>query len=142
MAILSTKYSEAVCAIKHAILVSQHRVAQQANGELLSLYYGIGKYVSEHTRTDAWGTGAIDAISQQLQKELPGLRGFSAAAIRKMRIFYEQWCEYANRSLVVNDLATNKTKEEIRQLLPSQEQLEEVLLSTFDERQQAKNKHR
>jgi len=117
MAILSTKYSEAVCAIKHAILVSQHRVAQQANGELLSLYYGIGKYVSEHTRTDAWGTGAIDAISQQLQKELPGLRGFSAAAIRKMRIFYEQWCEYANRSLVVNDLATDKESVETLTLI-------------------------
>ena len=44
--------------------------------------YGIGRYVSKNSREDFWGKGAIKAISQQLQKELPGLRGFSAANIK------------------------------------------------------------
>lgn len=35
--------------------------------------------------------GAIDAISQQLRKELPGLRGFSASNLKNMRLFYEEW---------------------------------------------------
>ena len=30
------------------------------------------------TRKAKWGAGAIDALSNQLQVELPGLRGFSA----------------------------------------------------------------
>ena len=68
--------SQEVQIIKSAILKSQHKVAREANRELLSLYYGVGGYVSKHTRTGVWGTGAIDFISQQLQKELPGLRGF------------------------------------------------------------------
>lgn len=59
-----------------------------------SEYYGIGKYVSDNTRTGAWGTGAIETISEQLRRELPGLRGFSPASIKKMRIFYEQWSNY------------------------------------------------
>lgn len=38
-----------------------------------------------------WGTGAIKAISEQLHKELPGLRGFSERNIKNMRAFYEEW---------------------------------------------------
>ena len=98
--------SKDVQAIKAAILKSQHKVASEANRELLSLYYGIGRYVSEHTRKGVWGTGAIDFISQQLQKELPGLRGFSASAIKRMRTFYEGW-EILNRPLAVDDLKDN-----------------------------------
>ena len=68
-----------------------------------SEYYGIGKYVSDNTRTGAWGTGAIETISEQLRRELPGLRGFSPASIKKMRIFYEQWSKLINRSPLAND---------------------------------------
>lgn len=82
-------YIEAVKVIKGAILQSQYRAASLVNKEQLSLYYGIGRYVSENSRKGFWGKGAIEAISQQLQKELPGLRGFSAANIKFMRQFYE-----------------------------------------------------
>nr|WP_288566732.1 hypothetical protein [uncultured Treponema sp.] len=30
-------------------------------------------------------------MSSQLRKELPGLRGFSATSLKKMRLFYENW---------------------------------------------------
>ena len=82
-------YIEAVKVIKGAILQSQYRAASLVNKEQLSLYYGIGRYVSENSRKGFWGKGAIEAISQQLQKVLPGLRGFSAANIKFMRQFYE-----------------------------------------------------
>ena len=55
------------------------------------LYYGIGKYISLNSRNGFWGKGAIDAISEQLDKELPGLKGFSARNLRYMRTFYEEW---------------------------------------------------
>lgn len=103
---------QAVTEIKSAILYCQHHVSQSANKELLSLYYGIGKYVSEHTRNNAWGTNAIERISTQLRKELPGLRGFSATAIKRMRIFYDEWQCLENRPLAVDDLdASNESVE-------------------------------
>lgn len=43
-------YTEAVRIIKEAILQSQYRAVSIANKEQLSLYYGIGKYVSENSR--------------------------------------------------------------------------------------------
>ena len=86
-----TNYSGAIQAIKNAILQSRYRAAALANRELLSLYYGIEKYISENSRKGFWGTGAIDTISEKLQQELPGLRGFSAVNIKRMRQFYEEW---------------------------------------------------
>ena len=81
----------AVKDIKAAILKAQARMAVHANAELLSLYFTIGQYVSRKTKSEKWGTGVIDAISRQLQKEMPGLHGFSARNIRNMRQFYENW---------------------------------------------------
>ena len=85
------KYRNAVSTIKQAILQSQYRAAKLVTGEQLSLYFGIGGYVSANSREGTWGTGAIDRISEQLRRELPGLRGFSATSIKKMRTRYEFW---------------------------------------------------
>ena len=84
-------YSEAVQIIKSAILQSQYDAAKTVNEKQLMLYYGIGKYISLNSRNGFWGKGAIDAISEQLDKELPGLKGFSARNLRYMRTFYEEW---------------------------------------------------
>ncbi|MBO5846588.1 MAG: DUF1016 family protein [Bacteroidales bacterium] len=99
-------YNKAVKAIKEAILRSQYRAASSANKEQLSLYYGIGHYVSKNSRGGFWGKGAIETISQQLHKELPGLRGFSASNIKNMRSFYEAWSPLINRPQMADDLKT------------------------------------
>ena len=79
-------------------------------GEQLSLYFGIGRYVSAHSRQEAWGTSGIDRISEQLRRELPGLRGFSSQNIRNMRSFYEYWRQYIICSPLASKLqiAVNK----------------------------------
>jgi len=89
-----TDLNYAVKQIKQYILKSRYVAARLANKEMLNLYYTIGKYISENTRgKDKWGTGALDDISNHLSVELPGLKGFSAGNMRKMRIFYEEWNE-------------------------------------------------
>lgn len=81
----------AVDTIKSAIFKSQLSALSKANADQLSLYYGIGKYVSDNSRKGFWGTGALERISEQLRKEIPGLRGYSASNLKQMRMFYEQW---------------------------------------------------
>ena len=98
-----TEYAEltnAVLAIKGAILQSQQRALAAINQEQLALYYGIGRFVSMNTRNKNWGKGFIEAVSEQLRKELPGLRGFSAASLRKMRTFYEEWQMLSDNSFI------------------------------------------
>ena len=99
--------TSAVQVIKDAILQSQQRALRAVNQEQLALYYGIGRYVSLNTRKKNWGKGAIEAISSQLRKELPGLKGFSARNIKNMRTFYEEWhfLENANSAVQTAELA-------------------------------------
>ena len=85
------QYNDAVNAIKTAILQGQYEAAKGVNRIQLALYYAIGKYLSQHTRKGVWGEGALAAISEQLRKDLPGLRGFSETQMKDMRRFYEAW---------------------------------------------------
>lgn len=94
MEISIQQYKQAVSVIKEAILHSQYRAAKMVTGEELSLNFGIGAYVSNRSRQEKWGTSIIESISEQLRRELPGLRGFSARSIRNMRTFYEYWKQY------------------------------------------------
>lgn len=88
---LEAKYSIAVQTIKVAILQSQYQAVKLVNREQLALYYGIGRYISQNSRNGYWGTGAVAFISNKLQMELPGLRGFSERNLKNMRTFYEEW---------------------------------------------------
>lgn len=84
-------YDSAVKVIKSAILKAQYEAVKSVNEKQLLLYFAIGKYISTNTRNGIWGEGAIDAISKKLDRELPGLRGFSGRNLRYMRTFYEEW---------------------------------------------------
>lgn len=86
-----SELNNAIQVIKDAILQSQQRALKAINQEQLALYYGIGRYISINTRKKNWGSGFIASISEQLRKELPGLKGFSARNLRNMRTFYEEW---------------------------------------------------
>ena len=102
-------FKEAAAAIKDAIIRSRYQAAKLVNKELLSLYYAVGRYVSDNSRSDYWGKSAIRQLSNDLQKELPGLRGFSESSIKRMREFYEQWAVvFINRPLSMGDLETEE----------------------------------
>ena len=104
---------QAVNAIKAAILQSQGRAARMISGTQLSLYFGVGLYVSVNSRKGTWGTGAIKAISEMLKRELPGLRGFSEESIKKMRTFSEFWSQFINRSPMATKMGIEDLQQEI-----------------------------
>ena len=100
---LSRTYVSAVETIKTAILQGQYEAGKGVNRIQLAVYFAIGKYISLHTRKGVWGTGALEAISNQLRKELPGLRGFSVTSLKNMRKFYEEWIMLDPNSSVMTD---------------------------------------
>ena len=106
----------AVQVIKAAILQSQQRALKAVNQEQLALYYGIGRYVSANTRNKNWGKGVIETISEQLRKELPGLKGFSAPSLRKMRTFYEEWRVLSDNSFVETNKLENNSFDETNKI--------------------------
>ncbi|MBO4776908.1 MAG: DUF1016 family protein [Bacteroidales bacterium] len=95
--------SQAVEAIKTAILQGQYEAAKDINRVQLAVYFAIGKYLSKNTRKGVWGTGALKKISEQLRKELPGLRGYSETNLKNMRSFYDNWQLLDSNSSVATD---------------------------------------
>ncbi|MBO7132907.1 MAG: DUF1016 family protein [Bacteroidales bacterium] len=104
--------SQAVEAIKTAILQGQYEAAKDVNRVQLAVYFSIGRYLSKNTRRLPYGAGALKAISEQLRKELPGLRGYSENNLKNMRKFYEAW----------NMLDYDKCKLNVTNALPPNEQ--------------------
>ena len=88
---MTQELRHAVADIKAAILQGQYEACKGVNRIQLAVYFGIGKYVSQHSRKGTWGMSALEVISNQLRRELPGLRGYSATSLRNMRKFYENW---------------------------------------------------
>ncbi len=104
--------ASAVQAIKTAILQGQYEASVGVNRVQLATYYGVGRYLSQHTRKGVWGTGALKAISEQLQREMPGLKGFSETSLKNMRKFYDGWSALdANSTIAIAELPTDKKKQ-------------------------------
>ena len=80
-------YKEFIQNLKATILQSRYVAARLANKELLKLYFQTGKIIVEQINENEWGAKIIDKISNDLQHELPGLRGFSTGNLKKYEYF-------------------------------------------------------
>jgi predicted nuclease of restriction endonuclease-like (RecB) superfamily len=88
---IQKSYKQTILQLKKAILNSRYNAATLVNKEMIVLYFSIGKLISIRTIEEKWGTKVLQQISEGLQKELPGLRGFSGTNLKKMKVFYEAW---------------------------------------------------
>lgn len=57
--------------------------------QTVALYWEIGKSVSEKVKSEKWGKSVVEQLSKDLQTEHPGIRGFSARNIWRMKTLYE-----------------------------------------------------
>ena len=83
--------SQAVEVIKTAILQGQYEANKDVNRIQLAVYFAIGKYLSKNSKKFIYGASMMEKISEQLRKDLPGLRGYSKSMLYEMRRFYEIW---------------------------------------------------
>ena len=85
---------ELIQSIKTQIVQSRYAAARLANREQLLLYFRTGRMISNKIKVQKWGAKVLDQISTDLQKELPGLKGFSPGNLKKIRIFAEAYSPY------------------------------------------------
>jgi predicted nuclease of restriction endonuclease-like (RecB) superfamily len=86
-----TTYNHFIIEVKNQIVHSRYLAARLVNREQLLLYFIIGKRLSEKVASEKWGTQIIEQIAVDLQKELPGLKGFSYRNLRNMRQFADEY---------------------------------------------------
>ena len=67
------------------------RVVRLVNRELVDLYWEIGVRINERIQIDGWGRRTVTQLAEYLGVRVPGLRGFSASNLWRMRQFVETW---------------------------------------------------
>lgn len=81
--------------IKARIRAAQIKAALSVNRELIELYWSIGRDIVQRQRDEGWGRSTVERLAADLQLEFPGIGGFSAGNIWRMRSFYIAWTEEA-----------------------------------------------
>ena len=61
------------------------------NRELITMYWEIGRFISEKVKTDKWGKSVVADFSVYVQSRFIGIQGFSASNIWRMKQFYETY---------------------------------------------------
>ena len=77
--------------IKTQVYQSQYEALKQVNKELILLYWSIGKSIVIRQEQFGWGKSVVETLSNDLQKEFVGVKGFSSQNLWRMRKFYEEY---------------------------------------------------
>ena len=73
--------------VKGRIQAAQTRAMLAVNGELVRLYWDIGRIIVDRQLREGWGAAVIPRLALKLKNELPDLKGFSERNIDRMIAF-------------------------------------------------------
>ena len=97
-------YALLLRALKERIRSAQLVALRSVNREQISLYADIGRMIVERQQGDTWGKGVVGNLAEDLRKEFPGVNGFSAANLWRMKNFYEAYGEDAKLAQLVREI--------------------------------------
>lgn len=90
----SNEYIQILDHIKKQVRESRQKAFLLANTQLLTLYWNIGKVVSEQAKKANWGARVIEKLAQDLRNEFPDMSGLSFRNIKYMRQFAEIYPDF------------------------------------------------
>ena len=90
--------------ITRLIESARQRAYQAVNTALIELYWQVGAYLSGKIKTAEWGAGVVEQLAQHIATTQPGLRGFSAKNIWRMRQFFEAYRDSPILSALLREL--------------------------------------
>ena len=82
------KYFEILNDIKRTLVVTRNKIVENANKELILMYYSIG---SKLIMNNKWGSSFIDNLARDLKMEFPTIKGMSARNLRYMQKFASEY---------------------------------------------------
>ncbi|MBC7913849.1 MAG: DUF1016 family protein [Pyrinomonadaceae bacterium] len=103
---INQSYQQFLKELKQSITQSRFVAARFANREQIELYIRTGWRLSQKIASEKWGAKVIDQLASDLQKELPGLRGFSYRNLMKMKQFAEEYKSFEFLPLLTVETGT------------------------------------
>jgi predicted nuclease of restriction endonuclease-like (RecB) superfamily len=84
----STDYGQLLGDIKQRIRSAQYEALKAVNTALIALYWDIGRLICDRQQSAGWGKSVVEQLAKDIQAEFPGISGFSARNVWRMRDFY------------------------------------------------------
>lgn len=84
-----TQYQPFLEQILTKIQSARYEMLKTVSKQTVELYWEIGKSVSQQMQDQGWGKSIVEQLSKDLQREFPGIKGFSARNLWNMKNFYE-----------------------------------------------------
>lgn len=84
-------YAALLKQVKARVALAQKRAIYVANEEMLSMYWDIGKLLSESQRQIGWGNNALELLANDLKNDYPKVKGFSVRNCQVMIQFYSEY---------------------------------------------------
>src|SRR4030042_3893727 len=94
--------------IRQRIRSAQYEALKAVNKELISLYWDIGCLILERQKGETWGKSIVIKLADDLQTEFPGISGFSAQNLWRMKQFYEAYAFNEKLSPLVREISWTK----------------------------------
>ena len=98
---LTGTFNEVVSIIEKA----RERAYRKVNEELILMYRDIGKYISEHVESAAYGDSFVDGLADFFAKNYPDLKGFTRRGLYRMKQFYELYKDDEKVSTLLTQLS-------------------------------------
>ena len=93
--IASPDYRQWLVNLKARFRQVQLKAAVAVNSELLHFYWALGADIVARQASQAWGSGFLATLSQDLMQEFPEIKGFSARNLKYIRQWHSFWAEAA-----------------------------------------------
>lgn len=90
--ITTEQYNTILSQAKEQILISRRLIAQQINSNVQSVYWKLGKLLSEKQLSEGYGGGIVQQLSTDLKAEFPEM-GLSPRNLWNMKRFYERYSQ-------------------------------------------------
>ncbi len=101
---ISDNYRHLLMEIKQRIRSAQYEALKAVNREMINLYWDIGQIIVTQQQGASWGKSVVEQLAKDLQAEFPGISGFSAANLWRMRLFYESYVNNEKLAPMVREI--------------------------------------
>ena len=90
-----------------ALIIEEARdnAYRKVNEELILMYQRVGQFLSEKSKEANYGDGYIDSLSDYIQRQFPGIKGFNRRGLYRMKQFYETYADNEKVSALLTQLS-------------------------------------
>ena len=105
---VTSTYNALLGEIKERIRSAQYEALKTVNKGLIALYWDIGRMIVERQKDKGWGKSVVQRLASDLQKDFPGIQGFSAQNLWYMRQLFLEYSDKPKLQPLVGEISWTK----------------------------------